>query len=121
MVTEFQKMVYDFVKTIPKGKTISYKDVAIGIGKPNAARAVGNALNRNPYAPKVPCHRVIRSNGKIGGFASGSHKKLQLLRKEEVKAFANPSHLRLGLQRNNKLSKDNLIRDNRDSRHRGLI
>ena len=81
-ITEFQQKVYDFVKTIPKGKTVTYKEVAIGIGRPKAYRAVGNALNKNPFAPVVPCHRVIRSNGQIGGFASGTQKKIQLLSDE---------------------------------------
>ena len=81
-MTEFQQKVYDFVKTIPKGKTVTYKEVAVAIGHPNAYRAVGNALNKNPFAPIVPCHRVIKSDGKPGGFAWGTRKKLQLLRGE---------------------------------------
>lgn len=82
MITEFQKKVYDFVKTISKGKTVTYKEVAVAIGRPKAYRAVGNALNKNPFAPIVPCHRVIKSNGDIGGFASGHLKKVKLLRGE---------------------------------------
>lgn len=66
MITEFQQKVYDFVKTIPKGKTATYKEVAVAIGRPKAYRAVGNVLNKNPFAPIVPCHRVIKSNGDIG-------------------------------------------------------
>jgi len=81
-VTPFQKLVYDFVRTIPKGKMMTYKQVAAKIGKPKAYRAVGNALNKNPFAPEVPCHRVVKSDGSIGGFASGPSKKLQLLRRE---------------------------------------
>ncbi|HWA64450.1 MAG TPA: MGMT family protein, partial [Candidatus Paceibacterota bacterium] len=56
--------------------------VAAAIGRPRAARAVGNALNKNPFAPEVPCHRVIRSDGSTGGFAFGRKKKIQLLKKE---------------------------------------
>ena len=82
MPTEFQQKVYDFVKTIPKGQIATYKEVAIGIGHPKAYRAVGNALNKNPFAPVVPCHRVIRSDGEAGGFASGTQKKIQLLKNE---------------------------------------
>ena len=82
LLTKFQKRVYDFVRAIPKGKTATYKEVAIAIGHPKAYRAVGNALNKNPFAPTVPCHRVIRSDGKIGGFASGTQKKVKLLQKE---------------------------------------
>ena len=89
-MTEFQQKVYDFVKTIPKGKTATYKEVAIAIGKPLAYRAVGNALNKNPFPfdklrtsrSFVPCHRVIRSDGQIGGFASGTPKKVKLLSAE---------------------------------------
>ena len=81
-ITEFQKKVYDFVRTIPKGKTATYKEVAVAIGHPKAYRAVGNALNKNPFAPIVPCHRVIKSDGSIGGFASGTLKKVKLLQNE---------------------------------------
>ncbi len=80
--TKFQKSVWHFTAIIPQGKTATYAQVAIAIGHPKAVRAVGNALNRNPLAPEVPCHRVIRSGGAVGGFASGIKKKLQLLRSE---------------------------------------
>ncbi len=80
--TTFQEAVYKIVAGIPKGSTMTYAQVAVAIGNPKAVRAVGNALNKNPYAPQVPCHRVIRSDGSIGGFASGSKKKEALLRKE---------------------------------------
>lgn len=80
--TQFQQKVYDFVKTIPKGKTATYKEVAIAIGRPRAYRAVGNALNKNPYFGKVSCHRVIKSSGQPGGYVLGSKKKIELLKKE---------------------------------------
>ncbi len=80
--TKFQNRVYDFVKKIPKGQTATYKEVAIAIGHPKAYRAVGNALNKNPYAPEVPCHRVIKSDGSVGGFASGTKNKVKLLSAE---------------------------------------
>lgn len=83
-MTEFQQKVYQVVTKIPEGKTMTYKQVAVAIGRPKAYRAVGNALNINPFAPKVPCHRVIRSDGQVGGFASGSKKKIQLLKKEKA-------------------------------------
>ena len=69
---------------IPKGKVKTYKEVAIGINRPNSARAVANACGKNPYAPKVPCHRVIRSDGAIGGFSAlgGVKIKKKLLKKE---------------------------------------
>ncbi|MBP9822161.1 MAG: MGMT family protein [Candidatus Pacebacteria bacterium] len=85
-MTDFQNKVYDFVRKIPKGKVVTYKQVAKAIGRPKAYRAVGNALNKNPFSFEgggdVPCHRVVRSDGAVGGFASGTNKKLQLLNKE---------------------------------------
>ena len=75
--------VYNAVKKIPHGKVSTYKDVAHYIGT-KAYRAVGNALNKNHYAPSVPCHRVIKSNGEIGGFASGVRKKVSMLRDEGI-------------------------------------
>lgn len=82
--TAFQQQVYDAVRRIPKGQTRSYAWVAQTIGKPGAVRAVGNALNNNPFAPEVPCHRVIKSDGSIGGFAHGSERKRRMLRSEGV-------------------------------------
>ena len=70
------------VRRIPKGQTRSYRWVAEQLGNAGLARAVGNALNRNPYAPQVPCHRVIRSDGSLGGFAHGPARKRALLLEE---------------------------------------
>jgi len=81
-LTEFMRRVYHVIATIPRGSVMTYAQVACAIGKPKAVRAVGNALNRNPFAPAVPCHRVVRSDGTIGGFASGAAMKRRLLRKE---------------------------------------
>lgn len=78
----FTQRVYLAACSIPKGQTRSYQWVARQAGFPKAVRAVGNALNRNPFAPRVPCHRVIRSDGSLGGFAGGSRKKQSLLRRE---------------------------------------
>lgn len=69
------------VRKIPKGKTLTYKEVAGLAGSPNAYRAVGNVLNKN-HDPNIPCHRVIRSDGKIGGYNQGSSKKRKLLQVE---------------------------------------
>ncbi len=82
--TKFQQKVWKFLKTIPKGKVKTYKEVAIGINKPKAVRAVANACGKNPYAPKIPCHRVIRSDGKLGGYSApgGLKTKKKLLKKE---------------------------------------
>ncbi|OGC05035.1 hypothetical protein A2276_03710 [candidate division WOR-1 bacterium RIFOXYA12_FULL_43_27] len=82
MPTKFEEKVYKAVKKIPKGEVRSYEWVAKQIGRPKSVRAVGNALNKNPYAPIVPCHRVIRKDGSIGGFASGAGKKVELLKRE---------------------------------------
>ena len=84
--TIFQLKVWNFLKTIPKGTFKTYKEVAIAIKYPKSARAVANACGKNPYAPKVPCHRVIRSDGGLGGYSGrgGVKKKLSLLRSEKV-------------------------------------
>ena len=69
---------------IPPGRTVTYSDIAKRIGKPFAQRAVGNALAKNPFAPVIPCHRVIRKDGKPGGYSGrgGVKQKLALLKKE---------------------------------------
>ena len=84
--TKFQLKVWKYLKTIPKGKVKTYLDVAKGIGKPRAYRAVANAVGKNPYPPKIPCHRVIRSDGSLGGYSGkgGILKKRQLLKSEKV-------------------------------------
>lgn len=83
-MTLFQEKIYGVVRRIPKGKTMTYKKVAEAVGSPKAWRAVGNVLNKN-RDKNVPCHRVIRSNGKIGGYKNGTEKKAFLLNKENVK------------------------------------
>jgi len=83
-MTIFQKKVYEVVRKIPKGKTLSYKEVAEFAGSPRVFRAVGNILSKN-YNKKIPCHRVIRSDGKTGGYNRGVDKKLWLLSKERLK------------------------------------
>ena len=80
----FADKVYKAVKKIPKGKVSTYKNVAEALGC-KAYRAVGNALNKNPYAPIVPCHRIVCSDGSIGGFARGVKEKIRLLEKEGIK------------------------------------
>ena len=84
--TKFQLKVWKYLKTIPKGKVKTYKQVAIGIKSTKSARAVANACAKNPYAPKIPCHRVIRSDGALGGYSGrgGIRQKLKLLRSEKV-------------------------------------
>ena len=84
--TKFQIKVWNYLKNIPKGQVRTYKQVAIGIKSPKSARAVANACAKNPYAPKIPCHRVIKSNGALGGYSGkgGIKEKLRLLRSEKV-------------------------------------
>ena len=84
--TKFEQKVCNYLKTIPKGKVKTYKEVAKAIKSPKSARAVANACAKNPYAPKIPCHRVIRSDGSLGGYSGrgGIKKKLRLLRSEKV-------------------------------------
>lgn len=77
----FGDKVIDVVKRIPKGKTLTYKEVSRRVGNPKAYRAVGNILNKN-YNPKIPCHRVVRSDGTLGGYNRGRSKKKALLEKE---------------------------------------
>lgn len=77
----FKEKVYAVVKKIPRGEVLTYKQVAKRVGKPLAFRAVGNVLNKNKD-PKVPCHRVIRSDGKIGGYRDGGLFKIKRLREE---------------------------------------
>ncbi len=80
----FQRRVFNIVKNTLKGKVLTYKEVAKLAGFPRAWRAVGNVLNKNKN-PKIPCYRVIRSDGKIGGYNRGTKEKIKLLKKEGVK------------------------------------
>ena len=86
-MTEFEEKVYLEVKKIPKGKVETYKSIALKIGYPNAARAVGNALHKNPDNKSIPCHRVVNSKGECSGsFAfGGKDAQERLLKKEGVK------------------------------------
>ena len=68
--TKFQVKVWRFLKKIPRGTVITYSQVAKAIGKPSAIRAVANAIGKNPYPIKIPCHRVIRTDGSIGGYSA---------------------------------------------------
>ncbi|MBW2997695.1 MGMT family protein [Candidatus Woesearchaeota archaeon] len=90
---DFNQRVWKVCKRIPKGKISTYKEIAKSLNT-KAYRAVGNALNKNPHAPIVPCHRVINSDGKVGGFASGSKKKIAILRKEGIEIRNNKIDLK---------------------------
>ena len=82
-------MVWNELKKIPKGEVRTYKEIALAIGKPNSARAVANACGKNPRPIEIPCHRVIRSDGCLGGYSGkgGVKKKMQLLIDEGFKKF----------------------------------
>jgi len=84
--TSFQLKVWGYLRKIPRGSTRTYSQVAKGIGKPLAVRAVANAIGKNPYPPKIPCHRVIRSDGSLGGYSGkgGIKTKKMLLKKEGI-------------------------------------
>ena len=82
--TLFQIKVWKYLKKIPKGKLKTYSEVAKAIGKPKATRAVANAIGKNPYPIKIPCHRVVRLDGSLGGYSGkgGIKTKRNLLKKE---------------------------------------
>lgn len=90
---KFSELVLNKLKQVRKGKITTYGLLAKACGRPGAARAVGNVLNKNKFAysenisenKKVPCHRVIKSNGEIGGFAKGVDKKIVLLKSEGIR------------------------------------
>ena len=83
---KFQIKVWNELKNIPKGEVRTYKEIAKAIGKPNSIRAVANACGKNPKPVEIPCHRVVRSNGYLGGYSGkgGLSKKLELLKKEGI-------------------------------------
>ena len=82
--TKFQVRVWRYLTKIPRGSVKTYSQVAKGIGRPFAVRAVANAIAKNPYSPKIPCHRVIRSDGSLGGYSGkGGIKTKKLLLQRE--------------------------------------
>lgn len=85
MSTKFQEKVWRLIEKIPPGRVSTYQEVARALGMPGASRAVGGALHRNPRAPVVPCHRIVKSDGRLGGYAGGLDKKTYLLEKEGIK------------------------------------
>jgi len=85
--TPFQKRVWEAVRRIPWGETRTYGQIALEVGKPGAARAVGQAMARNPFPPVVPCHRVIGKGGALVGFGSGLEVKRRLLELESAVAW----------------------------------
>ena len=84
-MTQFQQLCYQTLKQkVPAGRVISYGDLAKLIGHPKAHRAVGSAMNKNPFAPEVPCHRVVKSSGDLGEFAQAVSLKAKRLQEEGV-------------------------------------
>ena len=82
--TPFQRKVWRGIRTVPYGQTRSYKWLAQKVGNPLSVRAVGNACGKNPLPIIIPCHRIIASNGSLGGFSGGVKLKRQLLRNEGI-------------------------------------
>ena len=87
--TPFQIKVWEALKTIPRSETRTYLQIAQQIGRPKAVRAVANAIGKNPYAPEIPCHRVVRTDGSLGGYSGpgGIETKIRLLREEGVSRY----------------------------------
>ncbi|MGQ9787751.1 MAG: MGMT family protein [Candidatus Hadarchaeaceae archaeon] len=85
---EFQRRVLELTARVPRGRVTTYKQIACAMGKPKAYRAVAMALAKNPYPIKIPCHRIVSSDGKIGGYTGGIQKKIELLNKEGVEVKA---------------------------------
>jgi len=87
--TKFQLQVWEEIKKIPKGRVKTYKEIASILGKPNSSRAVANACAKNPLIIEIPCHRVIRSDGFLGGYSGkgGMQKKSELLIEEGYNKF----------------------------------
>lgn len=81
----FNKQVWEALRLIPRGRVTTYKELAKYLRKPKAARAAGNACGRNPDAPTAPCHRVVKSDGGLGGYSGGVKRKIKLLKREAVK------------------------------------
>ncbi len=79
----FAEKIYSKLRKVPKGKVTTYRALARSINS-KAYRAVGTAMNKNPYWPKVPCHRCVNADGRVGGFATGTKKKITLLKKEGI-------------------------------------
>jgi len=82
--TDFQRQIYERLLEIPHGRVVSYGDLADELGEPGAARAVGQAVGANPLPVVIPCHRVVRSDRRLGGFSGGLKRKVALLRLEGV-------------------------------------
>lgn len=85
--TAFQRAVWRELQAVPFGRTVSYRELGERLGKPSASRAVGGAVGANPLLIVVPCHRVIRTDGALGGFSAGLDAKVKLLELEGIQEF----------------------------------
>jgi len=83
-LTKLQKKIYNLLIKIPKGKITTYKLLAKAIGKPKNWREIGKILNENPFPERFPCYKVVRSDGKIGGYSQSLRKKIAFLRKDGI-------------------------------------
>lgn len=88
MMPLFYEKCYAVLRKVPKGKVTTYKEIAKALNS-KAYQSVGSAMHNNPYSPQVPCHRVVNSNGNLGGFAGGSKAKINMLKKEGVEVKDN--------------------------------
>lgn len=79
-----KRTIFSLLGRVPTGKVVTYKNLAKAVGRPKSARAIGKILSKNKQAPKIPCHRVVRSDGKLGGYRWGIKNKTRLLRKEGI-------------------------------------
>ncbi|MCE3233542.1 MAG: cysteine methyltransferase [Rickettsiaceae bacterium] len=95
----FNQKCYDLLMQIPEGKVTTYGELAKAAGNEKASRAVGNAMNKNPNAPEVPCHRVVGGNGTLTGYAFGLDKKAAILKQEGVEVKDNKVNLEKYLYR----------------------
>ncbi len=93
MMSPFYESCYKVLRKVPRGKVTTYREIARALNS-KAYRAVGTAMNKNPYAPQVPCHRVINADGNLGGFASGLKNKIKLLKSEGVEIINNKIDLK---------------------------
>jgi methylated-DNA-[protein]-cysteine S-methyltransferase len=97
MITNFEERVYSLIRKVPKGKITTYREISFALGT-KAYQSIGNALRKNPYPPSTPCHRVIKSNGSVGGFKGQTkgekvQEKITLLRSEGVEVKENKVNL----------------------------
>ena len=83
MEKTFNEKCYALLRKVPRGRVITYKEIANALGT-KAYRAVGNAMNKNPYIGDIPCHRVVNSNGGLGGYALGIKAKIEMLKQEGI-------------------------------------